>query len=55
MMAVPDASRLYELADENARNQFTIPIARTLKLEQAPEAHRLAERGGVRGKIILVP
>jgi NADPH:quinone reductase-like Zn-dependent oxidoreductase len=55
MMAVPDASRLYELADENARNQFSIPIARTMKLEQAPEAHRLAERGGVGGKIILVP
>jgi NADPH:quinone reductase-like Zn-dependent oxidoreductase len=55
MMAIPDASRLYELADENARNEFTIPIARTMKLEQAAEAHRLAESGGVGGKIILVP
>jgi NADPH:quinone reductase-like Zn-dependent oxidoreductase len=55
MMAMPDASRLYELADDNARNQFTIPIARTMKLEQAAEAHRLAENGGVGGKIILVP
>lgn len=55
MMAVPDASRLYELADDNARNQFTIPIARTMKLKEAPEAHRLAENGGVGGKIILVP
>lgn len=55
MMAVPDASRLYELADDNARNQFTIPIARTMKLKEAPEAHRLAEEGGVGGKIILVP
>lgn len=55
MMAVPDASRLYELADENGRDQFMIPIARTMKLEQAPEAHRLAESGGVKGKIILIP
>lgn len=55
IMAVPDASRLYELADDNARNQFTIPIARTMKLEQAAEAQRLAESGGVKGKIILVP
>jgi len=55
IMAVPDASRLYELADENARNQFTIPIARTMKLENAAEAHRLAESGNVKGKIILMP
>lgn len=55
IMAEPDASRLSELADDNARNQFTIPIARTMKLEDAAEAHRLAESGGVRGKIILVP
>lgn len=55
IMAAPDASRLYELADENARNQFTIPIARTMKLSQAGEAHRLAESGEVGGKIILVP
>lgn len=55
MMAVPDASRLYELADDNARNRFAIPIARTMKLEEAAEAHRLAENGGVGGKIILVP
>ena len=55
MMAQPDASRLYELADDNARNQFTIKIARTMKLQDAAEAHRLAESGGVGGKIILVP
>lgn len=55
MMAVPDASRLYELADDNARGEFTIPIARSMKLEQASEAQRLAENGRVGGKIILVP
>jgi NADPH:quinone reductase-like Zn-dependent oxidoreductase len=55
MMAVPDASRLYELADDVARHQFSIPIARTMKLDQVQEAHRIAESGGSGGKIILVP
>ena len=54
-MAQPDASRLYQLADDVARHQFTIPIARTMKLQEIQEAHRLAEKGGVQGKIILVP
>jgi NADPH:quinone reductase-like Zn-dependent oxidoreductase len=55
MMAVPDAPRLRELAEDFARGEFTIPIARTMKLEQAAEAQRLAESGGVGGKIILIP
>lgn len=55
MMAVPDASRLYELADDVARGELSIPIARTMKLQEAVEAQRLAEKGGVSGKIILVP
>ena len=55
MMAVPDASRLYELADDVARGELSIPIARTMRLQEAAEAHRLAEHGGVPGKIILVP
>lgn len=54
-MATPDASRLYELADDAARGAFSIPIARTMKLEQIREAHSLAEKGGTNGKIILVP
>jgi NADPH:quinone reductase-like Zn-dependent oxidoreductase len=55
MMAVPDASRLYELADDVARHEFSVPIARTMKLDQIQEAHRIAESGGLGGKIILVP
>ena len=55
MMAVPDASRLYQLADDVARGAFAIPIARTLPLSQIQEAHRLAESHGTNGKIILVP
>lgn len=52
-MAQPDASRLYELADDVARGSFTIPIAKTLPLEEVREGQKEAEEGHVRGKIIL--
>ena len=54
-MAQPDASRLSQLAEDAARQKFTIPIARTMKLQEIQEAHRLAEKGGIPGKIILIP
>lgn len=54
-MAQPDASRLAQLAEDVARGQLYIPIARTMKLSEIQEAHRIAEKGGVRGKIILIP
>ncbi|HVT96616.1 MAG TPA: NADP-dependent oxidoreductase [Acidobacteriaceae bacterium] len=53
-MAQPDASRLYELADEAARGEFTIPIARTFRLDQAREAQDLAEHKHPGGKVLLV-
>jgi NADPH:quinone reductase-like Zn-dependent oxidoreductase len=52
-MAQPDASRLYELADDVARGSFTIPIAKTLPLEKVREAQKEAEEGRAHGKIIL--
>lgn len=55
MMAVPDASRLYQFAKEVANCEITIPIARTMKLSEIQEAHRLAESHATHGKIILVP
>lgn len=54
-MAQPDASRLYQLADDVARGGLEIPIARTMKLAEIQEAHRIAESGGSGGKIILIP
>ena len=54
-MAQPDASRLSQLADDAARHEFSIPIARTMRLSEIQEAHRIFERGGLGGKIILVP
>lgn len=52
-MAQPDASRLYELADDAARGSFRIPIAKVMPLEETSEAHREAEQGHLHGKIIL--
>jgi NADPH:quinone reductase-like Zn-dependent oxidoreductase len=54
-MVRPDASRLYELADDAAGHEFSIPIARTMKLQEIQEAHRIAERGKLGGKIVLIP
>ncbi len=53
MMAKPDASRLYELADEVARHGLKIPIAKTFPLEEVQEATKLAEQGGAGGKVVL--
>ncbi|MGA9391027.1 MAG: NADP-dependent oxidoreductase [Candidatus Sulfotelmatobacter sp.] len=54
-MAQPDASRLHQLAEDVARREFSIPIARTMKLQEIQEAHRIAEQGKVAGKIVLIP
>lgn len=54
-MAQPDASRLAQLAQDVVRGEFQVPIARTMKLAEIQEAHRLAEHGGLGGKIIIVP
>src|ERR1700689_2079496 len=54
-MALPDASRLHQMADDVARHEFSIPIARTMKLQEIQEAHLTFERGGLAGKIVLVP
>ncbi len=53
--ATPDGPRLAELAHDAAQGQFTIPIARKMKLSEIQEAQRLAEKGGLGGKIILIP
>lgn len=53
IMAQPDASRLYELADEVARGGLVIPTAKTFPLAEVAKAHELMEKGGVDGKIVL--
>jgi hypothetical protein len=54
-MAQPDASRLHQLADDVGRHEFSIPIDRTMKLQEIQEAHRISEQDGLSGKIVLVP
>ncbi|RRA49446.1 NADP-dependent oxidoreductase [Acidipila sp. EB88] len=53
MMAAPDASRLYELADEVARGGLVIPIAKSFPLCEVHQATELAESGKAGGKVVL--
>jgi len=54
-MATPDASLLRQMADAVRDRKLVIPIARRMKLSEAGEAHSLAEKGSVGGKILLIP
>jgi NADPH:quinone reductase-like Zn-dependent oxidoreductase len=51
--ARPDASKIREFADDVRDGKFLLPIGRRMPLRDAPEAHALAQKGGV-GKIILL-
>jgi len=44
---------LAELVELVASGQLRTRVARAFDLADAAEAHRLAERGGVRGKLVL--
>ena len=50
-----DADRLATLARAVADGALAVPIARTLPFAEAAQAHRLAEAGGLGGKVILIP
>jgi NADPH:quinone reductase-like Zn-dependent oxidoreductase len=54
-MSRPDASVLRQMADAVRDGKLDIPIAVKMKLSEAAEAHRLAEKGSVGGKILLLP
>jgi NADPH:quinone reductase-like Zn-dependent oxidoreductase len=54
-MATPDASLLRQMADAVRDGKLVIPIAKRMRLADAGEAQTLAEKGGVRGKILLIP
>jgi NADPH:quinone reductase-like Zn-dependent oxidoreductase len=53
--AQPDASRLAELALDEADGEFNIPIEKVMLLSEIRQAHQLGEKGGLAGKIILIP
>jgi NADPH:quinone reductase len=50
----PDPVALRELAAQLAAGDLRTRVAHVLPLEQAAEGHRLAEAGGLRGKVVLV-
>jgi NADPH:quinone reductase-like Zn-dependent oxidoreductase len=54
-MATPDASLVRQMADAVRDGKLVIPIAKRMRLADAGEAQTLAEKGGVRGKILLIP
>ena len=53
LLAQPDSGMLSALVELAQRGQLRTRVARTFDLARAPEAHRLAERGGLRGKLVL--
>jgi NADPH:quinone reductase-like Zn-dependent oxidoreductase len=50
-----DTAQLQEIADAAGKGLLNIPIAKTLKLAQVAEGHKLIAAGQVGGKIIFVP
>ncbi|MFD8035415.1 NADP-dependent oxidoreductase [Streptomyces sp. NPDC059717] len=48
-----DCSRLDRLSNQVEQGQLTLRVARTFPAEQAAEAHRLLEAGGIRGRLVL--
>jgi NADPH:quinone reductase-like Zn-dependent oxidoreductase len=55
IQAQPDAKRLYELAEDVARGEFTIPIAKVSRLEEACQAQDFAEHQHPNGKVLMIP
>jgi NADPH:quinone reductase len=50
-----DGARLTELSALVDAGHLTLHVAETLPFDRADEAHRLVERGGLGGRVVLVP
>lgn len=48
-----DHAKIARLAEQVEEGTLTLRVAETFPAEQAAEAHRMLERGGVRGRIVL--
>lgn len=53
--AQPNAQRLRELAEAVQRGEFEIPVQEVYPLREVSQAHERAEKGGMGGKILLIP
>ena len=51
----PDAAALRALAEQLSVGRLRTRVAHVLPLEDAARGHRLAEAGGLRGKVVLTP
>ena len=51
----PDGKRLAQIVSDVNDGKVAMPIAKRLPLTDAAEAHRMMEKGGSGGKIILIP
>lgn len=51
----PDGERLAELVRLVERGELTLRVARTLPLAEVAAAHAELEKGGVRGRLVLIP
>jgi NADPH:quinone reductase-like Zn-dependent oxidoreductase len=52
---VDDGATLQKIADAAASGELSIPIAKTFKLSEVAEGHKLMSAGKVGGKIIFIP
>jgi NADPH:quinone reductase len=55
ILVKPDALMLSGLAEQLAAGRLRTRVAHVLPLEEAARGHELAEAGGLRGKVVLVP
>jgi NADPH:quinone reductase len=55
ILVKPDAAMLRGLAEQLAAGRLRTRVAHVLPLEEAARGHELAEAGGLRGKVVLVP
>lgn len=55
ILVKPDAAMLSGLAEQLAAGRLRTRVAHVLPLEEAARGHELAEAGGLRGKVVLVP
>jgi NADPH2:quinone reductase len=55
ILVKPDAAMLGGLAEQLAAGRLRTRVAHVLPLEEAARGHELAEAGGLRGKVVLVP
>jgi NADPH:quinone reductase-like Zn-dependent oxidoreductase len=55
ILVEPDAAMLSGPVEQHAAGRLRTRVAHVLPLEKAARGHELAEAGGLRGKVVLVP